>query len=66
MEYVFTKLSAMSSPETENVNVLCRESVTSQGMDERSDPTDAHNPTRTRREGTAQQSSVLKEVNRDK
>ena len=63
---IFTKLSAIRMPDSENVHCLCRESVTSQGMNESADATDAPNPKSTSNEGSAQQSKVLSEVNSEK
>jgi hypothetical protein len=63
---MFTKLSAIRMPEIENVHCLCRESVTNHGRNESIDATDAPKPSRTRREGRAQQSSVPTDVNREK
>jgi hypothetical protein len=63
---MFTKLRAINMPETENVHCLCRESVTSHGMNESAEATDAPKPKRTSKEGSAQQSSVLSDVNREK
>jgi len=45
---------------------LCRESVTSHGMNESADATDAPKPKKTNKEGSAQQSRVLSDVNREK
>jgi hypothetical protein len=63
---VFTKLHAIKTPETVNVRTLCRESVTNQGKNEREEATEAPSPNSTSNEGSAQQSSVLREVNREK
>jgi len=63
---VFTKRSAISNPDIENVHCLCRERVTSHGMNESIDATDAPKPKRTNTEGSAQQSRVLSEGNREK
>jgi hypothetical protein len=63
---VLAKLNAMNTPDTENVHSLCRESVTSHGKDERIDATDAPSPNRTSNAGSAQQSSVLTDVKREK
>jgi hypothetical protein len=40
--------------------------VTSHGIDESIDPTDAPNPKSTSKEGSAQQSNVLSDVNKEK
>ena len=53
-------------PEIEKVHNLCRESVTSHGANESMDATDAPKPKSTNNEGRAQQSKVLREVNREK
>lgn len=63
---MLTRLNAIKMPDTENVNRLCRESETSQGIDESIDPTDAPSPKRTSKDGRAQQSSVLTDVKREK
>ena len=63
---MFTKLEAIRMPETENVQCLCRESTTSHGMRDSVDATDAPKPKRTSNEGSAQQSRVLSDVNREK
>lgn len=63
---MFTKLSAMSTPDIVNVHCLCRESVTSHGMKDSMDATDAPNPKRTSRDGSAQHKSVLTDVNSEK
>jgi hypothetical protein len=63
---VFTKLHAIKAPDTVNVRALCRESVTNQGKTERVEATEAPSPNNTSNEGRAQQSRVLREVNREK
>ena len=63
---MFTKLSAISVPEMEKVHCLWRERVTSHGMNESMDATDAPKPNRTNNEGRAQQTRVLSEVNKEK
>jgi hypothetical protein len=49
-----------------NVATLCRESATNHGTNESTDATDAPNPNSTSNEGNAQQSNVLRDVNREK
>jgi hypothetical protein len=63
---MFRKLSAIRMPDAENVHCLWRESVTSHGMNESAEATDAPKPKRTSKEGSAQQSRVLSDVNREK
>ena len=63
---MFTKLSAMRMPDTANVHGLCRDNVTSHGMNESIDATEAPKPNSTSNEGSAQQRRVLNEVNREK
>jgi hypothetical protein len=63
---MFTKLNPIKMPDTENVNRLWRDTATSHGIDESIDPTDAPNPKSTSKEGSAQQSNVLSEVNKEK
>ena len=53
-------------PDIENVNCLWLERETSHGMKESIEATDAPNPNNTSKEGSAQQSSVLNDVNKDK
>jgi hypothetical protein len=62
---MFKKLSAISVPEIAKVHPLCRERVTSHGMNESMDATDAPKPKSTNSEGSAQQSKVLSEVNKE-
>src|SRR5262249_60253778 len=66
MRYTYSKLPPMSAPETRNTTLLCRESVTSHGTAERNEATVAPSPSRTRSDGSAQQSSVPNDVNRDR
>ena len=63
---MLTKLNAIKIPEIENVHCLCRESVTSHGMNESMDATEAPKPKSTSKDGSAQQRRVLSEVNREK
>ena len=49
-----------------NVTTLCHESAVNQGKNESIDATDAANPNSTSNEGNAQQSRVLRDVNREK
>jgi hypothetical protein len=63
---VLKKLNAIKAPETANVHCLCRESVTSHGMKESMDATEAPSPNSTSNEGSAQQSKVLTDVNKEK
>jgi hypothetical protein len=63
---MFTKLMAIRMPEIENVHCLCCESVTSHGRNESIDATEAPKPSRTNRDGRAQQRSVPTDVNREK
>ena len=51
---MFTKLSAISAPDTANVHCFCRDSVTNQGMKDNTDATDAPSPNSTSSEGNAQ------------
>jgi len=48
------------------VSSLWRESVTNHGRNESADATVAPSPDRTSKEGRAQQSNVLRELNREK
>jgi hypothetical protein len=57
---------AIRMPEIENVHCLYRDSVISHGRNESIDATEAPNPSRTSRDGRAQQSSVPADVNREK
>lgn len=63
---MLTKLSAIKIPDIMKVHCLCRDSVTSQGVKERNDATDAPSPKRTSKDGRAQQRSVPTDVNREK
>ena len=63
---MFRKLRMIRIPDIENVHCLCRESVTNHGKDESIDATDAPKPSRTSKDGRAQQSSVLTDVNKEK
>src|ERR1700694_24163 len=65
MQYMLTKLSAIRTPDTANVHHLCLESVTSHGMNESMDATDAPKPNSTSHEGSAPHRSVLSDVNRN-
>jgi hypothetical protein len=56
----------MRPPDIANVQCLCRDNVTNHGKNDSADATDAPNPNRTRSEGSAQQSRVLKDVNSEK
>jgi hypothetical protein len=56
----------MRIPDVKNVHCLCRDSATSHGKVESMDATDAPKPKRTSKEGRAQQSSVLSDVNKEK
>lgn len=60
------KLSAINVPEMENVQCLWRDRVTSQGINESIDATDAPKPNSTNNEGRAQHSKVPSEVKREK
>ena len=66
MKYMFTKLNAISSPEIANVHCLCLESATSHGKDDRVDATEAPSPAKTSSDGSAQQSRVPTDVNKEK
>ncbi|WP_158615245.1 hypothetical protein [Acidipila sp. EB88] len=66
MTYVITKLAVMSVPAMLKVHILCRERLTSHGAAESREATVVPNPSRTRIEGSAQQISVLNELNREK
>jgi hypothetical protein len=63
---MFTKLSAIRTPDTPNVQCLCFESVTSHGTNERVEATDAPKPKSTSNEGRAQHTNVLTDVNKEK
>jgi hypothetical protein len=63
---VYRKLDAIRSPDMLNVGTLCRESATNHGKNESTDATDVPNPNSTSNEGKAQQSKVLRDVNREK
>lgn len=63
---MLTKLKAINAPDIENVHALCRERVTSHGMNESSDATDAPKPNNKSSDGSAQQSRVLRDVNSEK
>lgn len=63
---MFKKLAAIRIPEIPNVKDLWCESVTSQGRAASVEATVAPNPTRTSTDGSAQQSSVPTEPNREK
>jgi hypothetical protein len=53
-------------PEAANIHCLCLESVTSHGIADRVEATDAPNPASTRSDGRAQHSSVPTDVNNEK
>jgi len=59
----YTKFAKINSPAIANVQFLCRENVISQGTDETTEATVAPSPIRTNREGNAQHSNVLNDVN---
>jgi hypothetical protein len=63
---MFTKLSAIKTPETPNVQCLCFDSVTSHGINESMEATEVPKPNKTSNEGSAQQSNVLIDVKREK
>jgi hypothetical protein len=63
---MFTKLSAIRVPDTANVHCRCRESVTSHGMNESIDATEAPKPKSTSSDGSAQHTRVLSDVKREK
>ena len=63
---MLTKLAKIKTPETANVHCLCRDSVTSQGMNDSIDATVAPSPIRTSNDGSAQHSNVPSDVNREK
>lgn len=56
----------MRNPDIAKTQVLWCESVTSHGTADKKDATGAPRPTNTKRDGSAQQSSVPNDVNRDK
>jgi len=66
MEYTFTKLAAINTPDIENVQNWCCERRTSHGMKESNDATDAPKPNSTSSDGRAQHKRVLRDVNRDR
>lgn len=66
MTYVITKLHAIRIPAMLNVHTLCREKPTSHGAADSIDATAVPIPSSTRIEGSAQQISVLKELNSEK
>src|SRR6267142_4669061 len=66
IRYVCKKLTASNAPEIQNTHSLWRESVTSQGITESMEATEAPKPSSTSSDGSAQQSSVLTDVNSDK
>jgi hypothetical protein len=59
-------LQPIKNPETAKTHVLCRESVTSHGTADKNDATVAPRPSNTKSDGSAQQSNVPNDVNRDK
>jgi hypothetical protein len=63
---MFMKLRTIKAPDIENVQALWRESITSQGMTESIDATDAPSPINTSNDGRAQHNNVLRDVNSDK
>ena len=63
MTYVMTKLQAISVPAMLNVQILCRERLTSQGAAESREATAVPMPSSTSTEGNAQQIWVLKLLN---
>jgi len=63
---VWTKLKTINAPDKENVHALWRERVTSHGMNESSDATEAPRPNKTSSEGRAQHIKVLRDVNNEK
>jgi hypothetical protein len=63
---MFRKLIPIKTPEIANVQFLCRDNVTSHGNDDSVDATEAPKPAKTSSEGSAQQSSVPTELNREK
>src|SRR5436305_9150741 len=60
------KLAKINVPEIPNTHALCRDKVTSHGMNDNADATDAPRPNNTSSEGRAQQKSVLIDVNSDR
>jgi len=56
----------MRNPDMPKTQVLWCESVTSHGTADKNDATVAPSPTNTNRDGSAQQSSVPNDVNRDR
>jgi hypothetical protein len=66
MRYVITKLIAIRTPAMLNVQILCRDTLTSHGAADSNDATVVPIPSKTRTEGSAQQMSVLKELKREK
>lgn len=58
--------SAIITPETANTVCFCLDNATSHGAAVSIDPTDAPNPSSTSKEGKAQHTSVLTEVNSER
>jgi hypothetical protein len=63
---MFRKLKPIKMPDIENVHTLCRERVTSQGVEASIGATDAPKPNNTSSDGSAQHKSVLRDVNNEK
>ena len=63
---MLSKLKAINAPDIENVQPLWWDRVTSHGMNDSRDATDAPRPKSTSSDGKAQHSMVLKEVNNEK
>jgi hypothetical protein len=63
---MLTKLSAIRTPDTVNVHCLCRDIVTSHGMNESIDATDAPKLKSTSNDGRAQHKRVPSDVNRER
>jgi len=61
-----TKLIVIITPEILNVQILCRDRVTSHGAADSSEATAVPIPRRTRTDGSAQQMSVLNELKSEK
>lgn len=56
---MYNQLAAIKNPAPANTHALCRDSVTSQGKLATTEATVAPNPTNTRNDGSAQQTSAL-------
>jgi len=63
---VFKKLNPIRMPVAANVHCLCLESVTSHGIADKVEATDAPSPASTSSDGRAQQSKVPTDVKREK